>query len=195
MVVVYVTLLGHSDLISHQGVLLREHKEVDPFFSSPPFSSRCSQGLYSHHCSTIYLRSSLLSLTVRVEVSGRDRSVILLSYMIAYLLLREHKEVDPLFSSLPSSSRWSQGLQSQHSSTIHVRSSLLWVLATASSWLSSPSSRASTLDPSAHRVERPFLPFDNTLMILRSTSDLNNAACFACLPHLIPKLSGNHCFR
>ena len=134
-------------------------------------------------------------VTGRHDVSARDRSVILMSYMIAYLLLREHKEVDPLFSSLLSSSRLSQGLQSQHSSTIHVRSSLLWVLATASSWMSSPSSRASTLDPSAHRVEQPFLPFDNTLMILRSTSDLNTAACFACLPHLIPKLSGNYCFK
>ena len=36
----------------------------------------------------------------------------LLAIGIAYLLIREHKEVDPLFSSLPSSSRWSQGLQS-----------------------------------------------------------------------------------
>src|SRR5271166_4960183 len=81
-------------------LLIREHKEVDPLFSSSPFSSRSFQGLYSYHCLTIYLRSSLLSVTVRVEVSGRDGSVILLSYMIAYLLLREHKEVDlVLFSS------------------------------------------------------------------------------------------------
>ena len=35
-------------------LLIREHKEVDPFFSSSPFSSRSFQGLYSHNFSTIY---------------------------------------------------------------------------------------------------------------------------------------------
>ena len=49
-------------------LLIREHKEVDPLFSSSPFSSRSFQGLYSHHSSTLYLRSSLLSVTVRVAV-------------------------------------------------------------------------------------------------------------------------------